>query len=123
VLLTLPFPDSLLLPNRKEHWTVKSPVVKTARQVAWATSLEAIMRIPGWQPISQCEIYYTWFPPDNRRRDDDGYILACKPFLDGLVDSGLLLDDSNKVVQRVSGSFGPADKANPRTEVLILYGE
>ncbi len=120
MFLTLPFPESILLPNRKEHWAVKYPFVQAARQVAWATSLEAIMRIPGWQPITKCAVYYTWFPPDNRARDDDNYTSACKPFLDGLVSSGLLLDDSNKVVQSVKGSFAPVDKVNPRTEVLIM---
>ncbi len=120
MLLILPFPESILLPNRKEHWADKYPAVQAAKQVAWATAHEEIMKIPGWKPISRCVIQYTFYPPDNRRRDEDNHASACKPYLDGLVLAGLLLDDSNKVIQHVSRCFGPADRTNSRTEVNIM---
>ncbi len=120
MILELPFPDSILLPNRKEHWADKYPAVQAAKQIAWATAREEMMRIPGWKPISKCVIQYTFYPPDNRRRDPDNYVRAAKHYLDGMVIAGLLLDDSNKVLQNASGCFGPADRANPRTEVNIM---
>lgn len=119
MIITLPLPMGLLLPNRKAHWTKKRAVYTAAKQLAWATALETIMRVPGWRPIASCVVQYTFYAPDKRHRDPDNYAAACKPYLDGLVISGLLLDDSNRVIKNSSGRFGDPDPANPRTEVDI----
>ncbi len=39
--------------------------------------------------------------PDNRTRDPDGVLQACKPLIDGLVAIGLLTDDSHKYVREL----------------------
>jgi Holliday junction resolvase RusA-like endonuclease len=108
-----------MLPNRKAHWKAKREAFVTAKQLAWATALEAVMRIPGWRPISSCVVQYTFYGPDHRLRDPDNYAAACKPYLDGLVAAGLLLDDSNRVIKNSSGRFGQPDDKGPRTEVEI----
>jgi len=122
VTIVLPLPTGLMLPNRKAHWKAKREAFVTAKQLAWATALEAVMRIPGWRPISSCVVQYTFYGPDHRLRDPDNYAAACKPYLDGLVAAGLLLDDSNRVIKNSSGRFGQPDDKGPRTEVEITEG-
>jgi len=44
-------------------------------------------------PEGIATIYYEFIVTNKRRRDIDGLLGACKPFQDGLVDAGILLDD------------------------------
>ncbi len=122
--LTLPWIDSRLLPNRKLHWTVKRRATSEARETAWAIATDWKHGIDGrpcekriHTPLKGCTAVVTFHPPDRRRRDLDNLLRACKPFWDGIVDAGILEDDS--CVQLISVRRGELDKANPRTEIEI----
>jgi Holliday junction resolvase RusA-like endonuclease len=39
---------------------------------------------------------------NNRRRDLDNLLTGCKPLIDGLVDAGLLVDDSSRFLRRIT---------------------
>ena len=113
VRLTLPWPDSRLLPNRKLHWALKATAARNARTTAWAIAYGA-----DWShQISACMARVTFYPPDKRRRDLDNLLRACKPYWDGMVDAGLLVDDS--CIKEISVRMGDPDKANPRTEIEL----
>ena len=58
-----------------------------------------------------------WGVPDKRRRDWDNLIAACKPFIDGLVQAGVLRDDSIRDYQPSYGWFESLRK--PRTEIKV----
>jgi crossover junction endodeoxyribonuclease RusA len=87
--LTLPWPDSRLLPNRKLHWAIKGRASRQARWIAWAEAFKKTH-----PRIKSCTAVVTFHPPDKRRRDLDNLLRACKPYWDGMVDAGLLVDDS-----------------------------
>jgi hypothetical protein len=46
---------------------------------------------PRW---TRCSVSLAFRFPDRRRRDIFNYAGACKPYLDGLVDAGVMADDS-----------------------------
>lgn len=53
-----------------------------------------------------------WCPPDNRRRDEDNVILTAKPLWDGLVDAGVIDDDTSTYITKLmpkilKGKKGP----------------
>jgi len=76
---------------RRTHWTVRSKWEKVARQEAYLLALE---NQEAWvMPEGMATIYYEFIVANKRRRDIDGLLGACKPFLDGLVDAGILRDD------------------------------
>jgi Holliday junction resolvase RusA-like endonuclease len=72
------------------------------------------------QNIKNAKITYTYYMPTKRRFDLDN--MTPKFINDGLVESGLLTDDSvfciNPIV--LNGGY---DKSNPRVEMLIETGE
>jgi hypothetical protein len=43
--------------------------------------------------MERAAVHYRFEFPDRRRRDAANYIQACKPYIDGIVDSGLIVDD------------------------------
>ena len=63
---------------------------------------EAIERLPQLpdKPMAAVHIGFTFILPDNRRRDPDNLLANAKPWIDALVDAGLILDDSAAVLRR-----------------------
>lgn len=66
----------------------------------------------------EVEIEITWYEP-NLRRDIDGISAGSKFILDGLVQAGIIKDDSQKYVKKLSNVF-KLDRKNPRIEVEVL---
>lgn len=92
----LPFPDSSLMPNRKNgrHWGAVHGAKSAAFDAGYYLTHEAAKRHTGtWHPTSgQVPVTLTFCPPDRRKRDLDNLLAACKPVLDG-VAAALLMDD------------------------------
>lgn len=62
------------------------------------------------------KVIIEYFFPDKTRRDPDNY--SGKFILDGLVRAGLIDDDNFKTISlELKGNY---DKANPRTEIIII---
>lgn len=81
--IILPWPSRKLSPNARVHWRVKHTESKKARQVAfWLTKEAKIRPEPGLIPMR-----ITFFPPDNRRRDDDNAIASFKAYRDGIAEA------------------------------------
>lgn len=89
--LVLPWPDRKLHPNARVHWAVKATATKRARNTACLLALEA-----GWKalplPEGRLHLWMDFYPPDKRRRDDDGLLAAMKAARDGIADA-LGIDD------------------------------
>jgi crossover junction endodeoxyribonuclease RusA len=102
IVVTLPFPDARLNPNRSKgvHWAATSALRKSARTAAWALTRVAVAKAteamfnPG-QGIKADTIplTITFIQPDRRHRDRDNLLAACKPALDGVADA-LEINDS-----------------------------
>jgi len=90
--VTLPWPDRLLHPNARTHWGRKAGATKAAREMAMALALQA-----GWRralvPEGRLDLWVDFYPPDRRRRDDDGMLASFKAARDGLAQA-LGIDDS-----------------------------
>lgn len=86
---TLPYSE--LLPNnlRCTHWSVRSKVEAVAREEAYILGHD----IRPKEPFEFCNVEIIFTLPDKRIRDLDGMAGACKPWLDGLTDAGVLLKD------------------------------
>ena len=70
--------------------------------------------------IERCELVFTTYFNTSRRHDVDN---TCPKFiLDGLCESGLIVDDDCTHVQKITLSCG-VDKERPRTEIDIYYWE
>ena len=111
ITITLPFPSSKLMPNRKNgtHWASTIKEKEKAKNDGYyaAISHKKKQFKPGAKYIFYC--------PDNRKRDPDNLHSAMKAAQDG-VCLGLGIDDSN---------FWPTtldkvlDRKNPRVELIL----
>lgn len=110
--LVLPWPDRRLHPNARVHWAQRSKAVKAARHEAGILTMRA-----GWQAIAlppgRLHLWLDFYPPDRRKRDDDGLLSSMKSARDGIADA-LGIDDA----RFVSHPF-VKDEVRPGGEVRI----
>ena len=93
--LVLPWPSRDLHPNARVHWGKRGKATKAARAGAHLLALEA-----GWHrmalPEGRLHLWIDFYPPDRRRRDDDGLLASMKAARDGIADA-LGIDDARFV--------------------------
>jgi len=113
IIVQLPWPPAILFPNarRASHWRKSRGIAKAYRQECWALARVAIGRIRFSTPPG---VSVAFFPPDARRRDDDGMIGAFKNGRDGVADA-IGLDDAT---WRPSYSFH--DPLRPDGRVVVV---
>lgn len=113
MMIILPWPDKVLSPNSRVHWSKKAKATKSARTHAgWATKA-AKLPIEGEGHI---DLHIIFMPPDKRRRDTDNMISSIKGVIDGVAD-GLGVNDSRFVLH-----IGVGD-VRKGGQVLIAWGE
>jgi crossover junction endodeoxyribonuclease RusA len=87
----LPAGLPLLNANRRQHHFVKARLTKAIRDAAHIFALAD--RIPG---LKRAHIVVEYRPPDRRHRDVHNLYPSAKAAVDGLVDAGVLPDDSDE---------------------------
>lgn len=82
-IIELPWPPKELTPNakRRKHWRTYQPIAKQYRLQCMLLTISQLRN--GGRTITAI----TFFPPDRRRRDDDGMIGAFKAGRDGVADA------------------------------------
>lgn len=98
--IEFPFPDmKRLSAHAKGNWRAKSTPTKEARTLAKYICMDLINRREVFPIAGPVLVSYAFFVPDNRPRDAANMIQACKPLVDGVVDSGLVEGDSWQVMK------------------------
>lgn len=81
----------------------------------WSETVAWLVKGRMKQPFDRAVVRITYYFPDRRRHDPDNY--AGKFLLDGLVQGGVLVDDSfQHITLDLRGEVDPED---PRTEILV----
>lgn len=100
--LCVPAGVELISSNQRLHWAVKMCRVRELRRAGWALAKEA--KIP---PLTRVAITVIVHPGKRTNRlDPDNYHDTFKPLADGIVDAGVLPDDSAQYLVKVSYIVG-----------------
>jgi Holliday junction resolvase RusA-like endonuclease len=67
---------------------------------------------------TKVDIYVKWITK-NEKKDPDNVAAGIKFILDGLVESGIIVNDTRKYIGKITHEFG-IDKENPRIEVDLI---
>ena len=89
--IKLPYevPPLTLNKSKSMHWAPKAKVIKELRELAFWQARSH--KIP---PLDRVRVMIEWRVPDKRKRDVDNPVETVKPLADGLVDAGVVPDDS-----------------------------
>lgn len=119
VTIILPLPGKRLSPNHtigsRGGRFAKAAATKKYRSIAMEAVQQAGVETGPWE-LARCSVTFYW--PDARRRDEDNAIASLKAAYDGIVDSGLLVDDDSKHLRREMPEF-KIDRAAPRVEMTV----
>ena len=114
VTIRLPWISAKLNAHNKGHWRSKLAPTKKLRQIA---ALEASKHTGV--SFTSARVVYTFYVPDNLRRDTANMIQSLKPAIDGIVDSGLLSGDHWQVLD-IAGINVEIDRLDPRVELTFV---
>ena len=118
VLVVLPLPSPYLSPNKPTSSMGgrmrKASIAKKYRRLAKEAAKEEGIE-ETWQKAT---IQATFYHKQKRNRDDINHMAMLKSAYDGIVDSGLLEDDSSEHLTTLPATF-KIDKKFPRVELLI----
>lgn len=117
-VIELPWARPLLSLNDRPHPLRRAECVKTMRETAH------ILAKANNLPRDKTHVIVTlfWRPPDNRRRDAENPIPVLKALCDGLVDYGLVPDDTPDFMTKLMPVIVPrkkGDKARMWLEIVI----
>ena len=114
ITVETPWQAPPLTANQRYHWRKKAAITADIRQ--WARLLFRTTYMQA--PIT---VQLDWHVPDKRRRDVDNAVPTLKAICDGLVDAGLVPDDTpadmTKLMPRII--YSPD---SPKRLVLTITG-
>lgn len=107
--------DILITSNMPLHWAQKARKTRVIREMAWV-----MCKHPKQPhiPAATCDVVVKW--SDKRRRDAESIVPTVKAAIDGCVDAGLLTDDSDQYLKKVS--YSNADETH-NTPGIACYLE
>lgn len=92
-VLTFDWPRPPLNANQRLHWAAKA---KKTRDIRDCTRLFAM----SMDPAEHITVQLTWVVTDKRRRDSDNIYPTFKAMCDGLVDAGIVPDDTPQYMDK-----------------------
>jgi len=107
--LRMPWPRPPLSANDRRHRMARAKLVaQVRREAGWVVKGA---RIPACARVT---IGLVYVPAISRRRDGgENYADTLKAAIDGLVDAGVVLDDTPEYVIRLMPVVAPVDRDNP----------
>ena len=110
--LTVPRADDWLNANRRDHYMQHAAKVR-----AWRDAAHWIARAEKLPKVRKAQIIATLHFGDRRRRDAHNYYPTLKAIVDGLVDHGLLPDDSHQYL--IGPDIRMGEPGTPRVQLYI----
>jgi crossover junction endodeoxyribonuclease RusA len=115
--LDLPYRLPPLSLNDRRHWRTKARITANLRSLAAAWCEAAI------QPCERVAVELHYVPVDKRRRDADNLVPILKALCDGLVDAGLVDDDTPDFMDKGMPVIDLPDRDRTRESRLYLTVE
>jgi Holliday junction resolvase RusA-like endonuclease len=110
-------PPSELNPNnlRRQHWSVRAKETAASKdEIGWLAKVD-------WhdnEPMMRARISYEFHLKDNRKRDLDNLLGACKAYQDGLIEAGVIFYDDAQHLE--IGSIKAMVTGEEKTIITIL---
>lgn len=108
-VLWLPYATPPLTANQRMHWAAKARLTADIRRAAMLLARAA--KLPRSVDHVTVALHYT--PRDRRRRDADNLVPTLKAACDGLVDAGLVDDDTPDQMTKHMPTIDPPSREAP----------
>lgn len=104
--------------TRREHWARRAAAAKRWKHDAYlaAVAVRNVHRGSGF-PLQAAKVRCVIVATTGVRRDPDNAIASMKPLIDGIVEAGVLADDSFDVIRDLSVACERGTTPHVRIEV------
>ena len=118
--IRLPWTKPPLSLNDRSHWRAKAAATASVRIAARAGAIGARNRsfVPPPWPLERAAVTLTYYPRDRRRRDATNLVATYKACVDGLVDAGVIPDDTPQFLVELMPVIAEPD-GDPRMLLTI----
>lgn len=125
-IVNLPYDKPPLTANKKMHWAEEAKRRRKIRgDMAWLMK-STRNHIDPLTPGQKLRVQLIYTPATHRRRDTDNLWPTLKPLCDGLVDAGIVPDDTPEYMVKPEPIIEPVAKRHRnrlRLELTIIEGE
>lgn len=115
--LDLPYERPPLNANQRLHWAKKAALTKQVRAASFWAAKDA-----GIPTCDRVRVTLTWFVRTTTRRDSDNVVPTLKALCDGLVDAGVVDDDTPVWMEKVMPviTYRPGQAASMRMLIEVI---
>lgn len=115
--LDLPYERPPLNANQRLHWAKKAALTKQVRAASFWAAKDA--SIPTCDRV---RVTLTWFVRTTTRRDSDNVVPTLKALCDGLVDAGVVDDDTPLWMEKVMPviAYRPGQPASMQLLIEVI---
>ena len=110
--IVLPWKKPLLNLNTRQHWAAKARDTETVRSVT-------AMLCRDLDEAQRVRVQLSYTPRDKRRRDADNLVGMLKPICDGIVDAGVVPDDTPEFMVKEMPVIHAPEGKNARMELRV----
>lgn len=111
-IIQLPYAKPPLSMNDRMHWRAKAKITAAIR----AHVAEEAQALPA---CSASEVWLHYVPRDARRRDADNLVPILKACCDGLVDAGVVPDDTPELMRKHMPIIDAPNRADPHLYLVV----
>jgi hypothetical protein len=115
VRINLPVPDRLSA-QPSGSWRGRHTVIRAMREATWAEARRVVG--PNFPPMRKAMLLGDIHLPDMRKRDTLNILASCKPYIDGLIDAGVIIDDSWDHLL-IPGFDANVSRGNPGVSLIL----
>lgn len=108
--VTFDWPSPPLTANQRLHWAKKAKITAKVRE-------SAAYLLRNMPPAGRVRVTLTWVVHTKHRRDVDNVVPTLKALCDGIVDAGIVVDDTPEFMDKLMPVIRYDAKAEPH---LIL---
>ncbi len=121
--IRLPWPAPPITANQRNHWRKQAALVKAVRtSIHTHISLGQFTGVPWPVMAGHVTVELHYWPRDKRRRDADNLVPTLKSACDGLVDAGVVRDDTPDLMTKVMPILHEPD-GDPRVLLIVRQEE
>jgi crossover junction endodeoxyribonuclease RusA len=101
-----------LTANQRLHWAARA---KLTREIRYA----AAVWFHTFGPVKRCEVSLIWYVTDARRRDADNAFPTLKAACDGIVDAGIVPDDTPNLMVKLMPQIVRTTQPKPYVTLTV----
>lgn len=113
--IRLPYVKPPLSLNARQHWAARARETRRVR-----SDVRLLVRAARVPALARVRVQLEYTPRDARRRDTDNLVATLKAVCDGVVDAGVVPDDTPEFMGKPEPLITVPDRRDPHLRLLLV---